>query len=132
MKLCGQLMFSLFRTFREVRQVTSVCLHDDITASGGYFSLAPGQEAPVVQYLLLALGAVPGASGGRVQGRVETAGVEGSGAAVAGLQLSVLLTDGTLVLMLQLLLHTQQEHLRKLLWGQFGMKEEVKPLERAR
>lgn len=68
-----------------------------------------------MQYLLLALGAVPGASGGRLEWGVQTAGVEGAGAVVAGLQLSVLLTDGTALLMLQLLqllLDTQHAHLR--------------------
>lgn len=54
--------------------------------------------------LLLALGAVPGASVGGFDGRVEAVGVEGSGAVVAELQLSVLLTDGAAVVMLQLLL----------------------------
>lgn len=43
---------------------------------------------------------------GAFDGRVEAAGVEGSGAVVADLQLSVLLTDGAVVFMLQLLLKT--------------------------
>lgn len=60
-------------------------------------------------YLLLALGAVPGSSGRGFERRVEAVGVEGSGAVVAGLQLSVLLTDGTVVVMLQVLLF-QQSH----------------------
>lgn len=59
-------------------------------------------------YLLLALGAVPGASGGGFERRVEAVGVEGSGAVVAGLQLAVLLTDGTVVVMLQVLLLHQR------------------------
>lgn len=72
-----------------------------------------------MQYLLLALGAVPGASGWGLQRGVETVGVEGSGAVVAGLQLSVLLTDGTVVFMLQLVLDTQEVDIRKPLWGRF-------------
>lgn len=64
-----------------------------------------------VQDLLLALGAVPGSSGWGFERRVEAVGVEGSGAVVAGLQLAVLLTDGTVVVMLQVLLfeHTDAE-----------------------
>lgn len=58
----------------------------------------------LVQNLLLTLGAVPGASGRGFERRVEAVGVEGSGAVVAGLQLAVLLTDGTVVVMLQVLL----------------------------
>lgn len=60
-------------------------------------------------YLLLALGAVPGSSGWGFERRVEAVGVEGSGAVVAGLQLAVLLTDGTVVVMLQVLL-VQHQH----------------------
>lgn len=71
-----------------------------------------------MQYLLLALGAVPGASGWGFQRGVETVGVEGSGAVVAGLQLSVLLTDGTVVFMLQLVLDTQEADIRTPLWAQ--------------
>lgn len=59
--------------------------------------------------------------------------MEGSGAVVAGLQLSVLPADGTVVLMLQLLLDTQEGHLRRRLGLRFGLKEEeLKRLERAR
>lgn len=60
-------------------------------------------------YLLLALGAVPGSSGGGFERRVEAVGVEGSGAVVAGLQLAVLLTDGAVGVMLHVLL-LQQSH----------------------
>lgn len=70
-----------------------------------------------MQYLLLALGAVPGASGWGLQRGVEAVGVEGAGAVVAGLQLPVLLTDGAVVFMLQLLLDTQEVDMRKP-WGQ--------------
>ena len=55
-------------------------------------------------YLLLALGAVPGAPGRGFERRVEAVRVEGSGAVVAGLQLAVLLTDGAVVVMLQTVL----------------------------
>lgn len=62
------------------------------------------RQVLLVQHLLLALGAVPGASVGSFNGRVEAVGVEGSGAVVAEMQLSVFLTDGAAVVMLQLLL----------------------------
>lgn len=61
-------------------------------------------------YLLLALGAVPGASGWGFERRVEAVGVEDARAVVAGLQLSILLTDGTVVIMLQVLLFQQEEY----------------------
>lgn len=67
-------------------------------------------------YLLLTLRAVPGSSGRGFERGVEAVGVEGSGAVVAGLQLSVLLTDGTVVVMLQVLLleRSQVFHFHKL------------------
>lgn len=64
-------------------------------------------------YLLLALGAVPGSSGGGFERRVEAVGVEGSGAVMAGLQLSILLTDGTVLVMLQVLLQQQDSSVTK-------------------
>lgn len=57
-----------------------------------------------VQNLLLTLGAVPGAPGRGPEGRVETVGVEGSGAVVAGLQFTVLLTDEAELVMLHVVL----------------------------
>ena len=64
-------------------------------------------------YLLLALGAVPGSSGGGLERRVQAVGVEGSGAVVAGLQLSVLLTDGTVLVMLHVLLQQHDSSVTK-------------------
>lgn len=61
-------------------------------------------------YLLLALGAVPGASGWGFERRVEAVGVEGARTVMARLQLSILLTDGTVVVMLQVLLFQQGEY----------------------
>lgn len=61
-------------------------------------------------YLLLALGAVPGASGWSFEWWVEAGGVKSSRAIVALLQLAVLLTYGTVVVMLQVLLSEHEKH----------------------
>lgn len=61
-------------------------------------------------YLLLALGAVPGASGWGFERWVEAGGVKSSRTIVALLQLAVLLTYGTVVIMLQVLLSEHEKH----------------------
>lgn len=65
-------------------------------------NLRPRQQR--LHYLLLALGAVPGTSRWSFEGRVQAIGVEGSGAIVARLKLSVFFTDSAVVVMLHFLL----------------------------
>ena len=64
-------------------------------------------------YLLLALGAVPGGPRGGFEGGLQAVGVVGAGAVVTGLEITLLLADGAVLVVLQVLLRKQQQNNNK-------------------